>query len=202
MRCPPDQVRGRWLFRPTSALRLDRLDHLKTFELGMVEIERPVLSGVAMREPERLGPGPCLEIRLAAPQRVRGVQHVVVALWSAQQVEGDEAIHLAQMRVARGPDLFEGCFRAEGDLEAIHGDEHCAPKLSTPLPHYAGEVEARSAEGEGGAVARPSPASQGLRDLSREERERCTTQWPPASPSQFRARPGTGKSLRKTSAMP
>ena len=45
----------------------------------------------------------------------------------------------------------------------------------TPLPLFAGEVETRSDEGEGRAAARPSPASQVLRDLSREERERCST---------------------------
>jgi hypothetical protein len=42
---------------------------------------------------------------------------------------------------------------------------------STPLPLFAGEVGERSKTGEGGA-APPSPASQELRDLSREERAR------------------------------
>jgi hypothetical protein len=44
----------------------------------------------------------------------------------------------------------------------------------TPLPLFAGEVGERSETGDGGATAPPSPASQMLRDLSREERERCT----------------------------
>ena len=56
--------------RRIFALRLDLLDDLKTFKLGMAEIQRPVLPGIAMRQLKRLGPCPRLEIRLAAPQRV------------------------------------------------------------------------------------------------------------------------------------
>ena len=52
---------------------------------------------------------------------------MVVALRPAQQMEGDEARNLAQMGVARGPDLLERRFCAAHNLEAIHGDEHGAP---------------------------------------------------------------------------
>jgi hypothetical protein len=55
---------------------------------------------------------------------MRGEQRVILALWSAQQMERDEAGHVLEMGVAAGPDRFEIRLGAADDLEAIHGDEH------------------------------------------------------------------------------
>src|SRR5690242_5014030 len=77
-----------------------------------------------MRLAELLGPGPGLEIGTRSPDRVRGVEHVVLVLGAAQQVKLDEARHLAEVAVAPEPDGLEIRRRVLNDLEAIHRDEH------------------------------------------------------------------------------
>jgi hypothetical protein len=90
----------------------------------MTEIKRAIGAGIAMRQPECLRLRPRLEIRPAAPARMRGIQRMVLALGAAQQMERQKARDIAQLRVARCPDPFEVGFRATDDLEAIHRDEH------------------------------------------------------------------------------
>src|SRR4051812_10315140 len=90
----------------------------------MAEIERAIAAGAAMRLPERLRSRPRLKIGPAAPARMRRIQRVILALGAAQQMEGQEARNIAQLRIAPRPDLFEIGLRAADDLEAIHRDEH------------------------------------------------------------------------------
>src|SRR3954452_8666303 len=113
--------------KPTSRRLCGRsygLDHLEALEFGMAQVKRAVAAGVAMRQPECLRSRPRLEIRPAAPACMRRIQRVVLALGAAQQMEGQEARNIAQLRIAPRPDLFEIGFRATDDLEAIHRDEH------------------------------------------------------------------------------
>src|SRR2546423_1279308 len=70
-----------------------RLDHLEALERRMACRERGALASVAMGEPEGVRLGPGLEIALAAPDHMRGIERVVLALRPAQQVELDEAGH-------------------------------------------------------------------------------------------------------------
>ena len=49
---------------------------------------------------------------------------MILSLRATQQMERDEARHVAQMRVAGRPDRLEIGLRSFDDLEAIHGDEH------------------------------------------------------------------------------
>src|SRR5579875_1138980 len=97
-----------------------------------------------MREAERFRTGPRLEIVAAAPERMRGIEYVVLARRAAQQVEGDEAGYLAQMRVAVEPSPLEVGGRSGEHLEAVHGDEHggfltsVASPSPTPLPRTRG----------------------------------------------------------------
>src|ERR1700730_1871485 len=86
-----------------------------------------------MRLAELLGPGPGLEGRLALPDGVRGIQRVVLGLGSFQQMEFDEARHLAEIAVAALPDALECFFRSFDDPEAVHGDEHSIVSLCEPI---------------------------------------------------------------------
>ena len=95
-----------------------------------VERARALLPGVLVRHAERIRPRPRLERLVALPDRVRGVQDVVLAIRPAQQVELDEARHRLQVAVARGPHVLEILLGALGDHEAVHGNEHCDLSLS------------------------------------------------------------------------
>src|SRR5690606_20700031 len=106
------------------AVRLLLLHHREALELGMAEVERLVAAGVRMRLAELLGLRPGLERLARLPERVRGIEHVILALGALQQVEHDEAGHLAQVRLASGPDLLEVMLAPRLHLEAIHSDEH------------------------------------------------------------------------------
>src|SRR5688500_10606879 len=92
----------------------------------MLEIERPAngVAGAGMRDAERFGLGPVLEMGLAAPHRVRGVERVVLGFRALQQVKFDEARHFVQLRVAIEPDLLERLLRAARNAKAVHGDKH------------------------------------------------------------------------------
>ena len=76
----------------------ERLDHLEALEIGVAEIERAVGAGVAVGEAKRLRLRPAFGIGAAAPQGMRRIEHVVVALGPAQQVEGDKARNAAELR--------------------------------------------------------------------------------------------------------
>src|ERR1700679_2296332 len=97
---------------------LNGLDDLKAFKLGVTQVERLVAAGTAMRLAEGVRGGPGLEGRFVTPDRVGGIQDVIVPNRSTQQVEGHEARHAGQMRVAGGPDVFERRLGAEQNLEA------------------------------------------------------------------------------------
>ena len=79
----------------------------KPSNCGWPEIERLAAARVAVRRAERLRAGPGLEIGVGAPDRVRGVEHMVLALGPLEQVELDEARHAVEMAVAAEPDRLE-----------------------------------------------------------------------------------------------
>src|SRR5262245_53021105 len=99
-----------------------RLPDLEALELRMVEVEWLVLSGILVRHPERLGPGPGLERRLALPDRMRRIERVLLGLRPLEQMELNEARHLLQLRVAVEPDGLESFFRSALHAKPIHGD--------------------------------------------------------------------------------
>src|SRR5262245_24879898 len=100
------------------------LHDVEAFEVGAAEIEAAVGAGALVRLAEGFGPGPVLERSARVPDRVRGVERVVLALRPPQQMELDEARHLAQVAVALAPDALELRLAAQLHLEAVHGDEH------------------------------------------------------------------------------
>src|SRR4029453_5342260 len=90
----------------------------------MVEVKRLVLASVPMGKTEcfRLGPG--FERRLVLPYRGRGIDGVVLVLWSLEQMELDETGGLGQVGVAAQPHLLEGLLGASLHAESVHGNEH------------------------------------------------------------------------------
>jgi hypothetical protein len=96
----------------------------EALELGMAEIERLVCARSAVRLAKRFGPRPSGKVRLRAPDRVRSVEHMVVALGPFQEMKGDESRYAIEMAVAREPDLLKIMLRPFPDLESIHRDEH------------------------------------------------------------------------------
>lgn len=109
---------------------LDRLDDFEAFELRVAKIKwgvaLPDVPCIAVSGTECLRLGPALERRLVRPDRVTGIQDVVLPLRPAQKVELNETRNFLQMRVAAGPNLLERGLRPQGDLEAVHGDIHAA----------------------------------------------------------------------------
>src|SRR5262245_1467981 len=103
-----------------------RLAHLEAFELRMLQIERAgrLVARTRMRHPKRLRLGPSLEGGLALPDRMRGVERVVLSLRALEQMELDKARNLMELRVAIEPDALEGILRSALYTKAIHGDEH------------------------------------------------------------------------------
>ena len=67
---------------------------------------------------------PGLEVRLALPDRVRGVQGGLLIHGSLQKVEVPEAGHAVELRVAILPELLEHGLPAESDAKTVHGDVH------------------------------------------------------------------------------
>src|SRR6516225_2779670 len=96
----------------------------------MAQIHRTVpatcVARVSMRCAKCVRARPVVEVRVAGPDRVARVEHVVVALRPLEQMKFDEAGHFLQVRVARGPDFLECGLGAQCDLEAVHGDIHAA----------------------------------------------------------------------------
>ena len=60
-----------------------------------------------MGEAEGLRTGPRLKVGSAAPDRVRRVEGVILAIRAAQQMKGYEAGDIPQMGVSRRPYLLE-----------------------------------------------------------------------------------------------
>src|SRR5579871_1781099 len=92
----------------------------------MLEIERAggLVAGARVSSAKfgRLGPG--FETGAVLPDRVRGVERMVVGFRSLEQMKLDEARHPLEMGLATGPDLFEARFGTLLHLETVHGDEH------------------------------------------------------------------------------
>src|SRR3989337_1842601 len=99
----------------------------------MAEIKRLVSACPAMSLAKRFRPRPIEKRGFRAPARVRGVEHVVVALRAFQQMKGDEPGHALKVAVARQPDPLEIVLGSLPHLEAIHCDEHaCVPSVTRP----------------------------------------------------------------------
>src|SRR5690606_34187690 len=96
----------------------------KPFEVRMAEKERRVVAGIMMCLAEGFRAGPVHEILVAPPQRVRGVERVVLRFRPRQEMELHEAGHLVEMARPVAPDVLEPGFRTLGDLETVHGDVH------------------------------------------------------------------------------
>src|SRR4051794_33837902 len=90
----------------------------------MIEVERLALAGIPVNSAKFFRPGPRFERRPALPDRVRGIERVVLVLWASEQVKLDESRDLAQLRVAAEPNLLEIPLGSLPDPETIHGNEH------------------------------------------------------------------------------
>src|SRR4029079_9929884 len=86
--------------------------------------KRLVRASPAMRLAKGLRPRPICEIRLRAPDRMGGIEHMIVAFRAFQQVEDDEARNFVEMGFAREPNLLEVVLRSLFYFEPVHGDEH------------------------------------------------------------------------------
>src|SRR5450432_1630829 len=108
-----------------SALRatLHRLANLEPLELRVAEIERLVVAGPGMRGPKRVRPRPRFEGSVVRPDRVRGIERMVLRLRTPQQMKLDEARHLVEIGVARRPDMLEILLGARGDAKTTQGDK-------------------------------------------------------------------------------
>src|SRR4029453_16838143 len=106
----------------------------------MLQIERAgrLVARARMRHPKRLRFGPSLEGGLALPDRMRGVERVVLSLRALEQMELDKARNLVELRVAVEPDALEGILRSALYAKAIHGDEHGTLLLPLPNPEQPG----------------------------------------------------------------
>src|SRR5262249_21267745 len=114
-----------------AALGLHLLDDGKALELRMAEIERLVSACAFMRLAEGVGACPCGEILLRSPKRMRGLEHMIIALRAFQQVEDNKTGHGFKMRLAREPYLLEVVLRPFPHFETIHGDKHAStPRCS------------------------------------------------------------------------
>src|SRR3954452_5197545 len=111
------------LRRPAA---FDRLSHLEALELRVIQIQRLVFPCPTVRCPERLRFGPSIEHSTVLPHRVGGIERMILRFRTLEKVKLYEAWHLLQMSIARNPDLLEGCFRAFGNTETVHGNKHCA----------------------------------------------------------------------------
>ena len=78
----------------------------------MIEIKRTsgLIAGARMRHAKRFRLGPILECRFALPHRVRGIERVVLALRTLEQMELDEARDRLQLRVAIELDVLKSGF--------------------------------------------------------------------------------------------
>jgi hypothetical protein len=65
----------------------NRLPHLETLELRMIQIKRLVVPCPTMRCPERLRFDPCLEYSPVFPDRVRSLERLIVSFWTLEKVK-------------------------------------------------------------------------------------------------------------------
>src|SRR6202035_3126019 len=118
----PGDARGE--AKSISLSAAPRLPNFEPFELRVSEIERLVVARLVMSGPERFRPGPGFKGGVVLPDRVRGIERVIVGFWSLEQVKLQKARHLVEIAVARRPDLLERGFGPLGYAKTIHGDEH------------------------------------------------------------------------------
>src|SRR5690349_12003931 len=90
-----------------SAIGRNFLQDLKALELGVSQGGRLLITRPRVRFTKCLRLGPSLKVGVAAPHRVRGIEHVVLAFWSAQQMEGDETWEFVQIGIPTEPNVFE-----------------------------------------------------------------------------------------------
>src|SRR5689334_2520779 len=85
------------------------LDHLKALELGMAEIEAlaGLVVGAGVRATELFRAGPGLERRFVHPGSVRRIEPVVIGERSLEQMEFDEAGHVAEIGFALRPQILK-----------------------------------------------------------------------------------------------
>src|SRR5438034_7307919 len=77
-----------------------------------------------MRGMERLRFGPCFKHSAAFPNRVRGIERVILSLGAFEKVKFDKARHLVEMTIARQPHLLECGFGPLGNSKTVHRDKH------------------------------------------------------------------------------
>ena len=77
-----------------------RLENFEALELGMIQIQRLVIPGPAMRCPERFRFGPGFKHRPAFPNRMRRVERMILAFGAFEKVKFYKTSHLVQMTVA------------------------------------------------------------------------------------------------------
>src|SRR6056297_2826108 len=122
---PSTEIRS---LRRRSPLWANRLtlgqNRRETLEFRWPEIEITILSGVPVRIPELLRACPGQKARLVGPQAVRGIEHMILTLGAAQQMEGDEARHLVEPGAAPAPDLLESLGAIPDHLEPVHRHIH------------------------------------------------------------------------------
>src|SRR5262245_5580890 len=126
----------------------------------MAEIVHLAIAGTVMRGAEGLRLGPGFERRVVGPDRVRGIERVVLSFRPLQQMKFDEARHLLEMRVTRQPHLLEIRLGAPGDTKTIHGDVHAdllreSDCLSPSLAENAGSCATRRPTIEQFWIVRP-----------------------------------------------
>src|SRR6516165_1926333 len=90
----------------------------------MSQIQRSVLTGIAVGKTESFRPRPRFKILPASPDCVRRIEHMILPLRPAQEVKFYKAADLAQVCVARRPHTFKISLGSLNDFESVHRDEH------------------------------------------------------------------------------
>ncbi len=109
---------------------------MEALELGMAHRHGlgVAVAGPRMRLAERLGLGPALEVGIAAPHGVGGIEDVILLLRAAQEMKRHEAGKLVQVAFTAEPHVLEILRAVLQDLEAVHSDVN-AGLLSTDRSH-------------------------------------------------------------------
>jgi len=81
-------------------------------------------AGVLMRRAEMFRGRPGRESLFVGPDRMRGIEDVILALGAAQHVKGDETGVFIEMRLAAKPHRLEVFRLVLQNLEAVHRDIH------------------------------------------------------------------------------
>src|SRR5258708_30118442 len=92
--------------------------------MAEVEAFAGLVVGAGMGPAELFRFGPGFEGRLVGPDRMRGIQRVILGYGSLEQMKFDETGHAAEVGFAGAPDGLEGRFGANLHLEPVHCDKH------------------------------------------------------------------------------